>query len=156
MDELVKELKQKVSFDIPYPCLEGICYQKVSFSIYDIYNGAKYIEDELEKELSKALYEAACLFGLGKIYKALKKEADSIVANTVKSLLNQLKGFVFKILNLDQLQSQLNDLLTSLQHLDPLNGIDCSKLENDLDAIDSQLNTFKEILKKCQGVIVKS
>lgn len=69
----------KASFPYPDPTWKNpvrISHYDVKVSMRTILNGGKAIEDEIERMLSKSLWKAAKIFGVGKLVDSIKHEAE--------------------------------------------------------------------------------
>ncbi|SFM93639.1 hypothetical protein SAMN05660284_00023 [Formivibrio citricus] len=79
-----------VSFPYPDPTWKNparISHYEIKVSMRTILNGSKAIEDEIERTLSKSLWKAAKLFGVGKLVDSLKHQAESEL-NAIKNKLH--------------------------------------------------------------------
>ncbi len=93
--ELQSLLDKKIGASFPYPDPTWknplrVSHYEVKVKMRTILNGAKAIEDEIEHALSKTLWQAAKVFGVGKLVNAIKRDAEKELDGIKKKLhLNQ-------------------------------------------------------------------
>lgn len=159
LGKLIACLKKKLHVSFPYVCgfdfLKGekICHYNISFSVNDVYKGAKYIEHQIEKMLSKVLYAAAKLFGLEKLYENLKRQADEAADMLAKKIEDKLESMVFEILGLSDLEAKLDQLLTELKPFNPFKKIDFENIKNFVSEMDDSLVQVENIYKQCKKAL---
>lgn len=159
LGDLAAYLKKKVHVSFPYVCgfdvLKGekICHYEISFSVYDVYKGAKYIEKQIKKILSKALYTAAKLFGVKDLYKKLKKEAEEMTNKLIAELIKELESMVFHIAGLSGLKADLELLISKLIPFDPFSDMNFDGIKEFFHEIEQGIDQIENIYERCKKVI---
>jgi len=138
LKELDSLLKQHFHEKFPYPDPTWkdpirISHYEIKVSMRTILNGSKAIEDEIEHALSKSMWEAAKVFGVGKLVNSLKHQAEKDLS-TIKSKLH-LKNNL-RIPELAQLDSIFSNITTDIAKFPANFGVNLPDISLDAPSLN--------------------
>lgn len=150
LHDLGSLLKKEFSTEFPYPAPTisdpfKMKHYKISVNFKTIMQGERAVEKEIEKVLSKELYKAAKLFGIGKLFKTLENDASKEL-NSIKNRLNM--SFAVDVPGLDQLDAKLAAFEAAVTRL-PEPDIEVASLENLLNGITTEWPKLNAAISVC-------
>ena len=156
MKELKKLLDYKISASFPYPCPTWtdptkICWYSIGFTVQQILDGFAYIQAELKRILSWALYKALELFGLRKFYDMLVAKANAVIDSVVKALEGLLKSLGIEIPGLDDIKKYIKAIQDALASLKAKIEIDFAPMLKLMQQIKDDIAAFKAIYDACHA-----
>jgi len=150
LHELDALYKKEFSAEFPYPAptFENpfkIKHYKVSIGFKTILEGKEKIEHEIEKMLSKEMYEAAKLFGLEKLIRAIEHDA----MNEMNAIKNKIHlNINIEVQGLDKIEADLSAFEKALANIQMPN-IDTQPIKNLLNKIQDEVKQLNSIFSVC-------
>ena len=150
LHELDALYKKEFSAEFPYPAptFENpfkIKHYKVSIGFKTILQGKEAIEHEIEKMLSKEMYEAAKLFGLEKLIKSIEHDAMGEL-NSIKNKIHL--NINLEVQGLDKIEDDLIAFEKGLFNIQMLD-IDTQPVNNLLNKIQDEVKQLNSIFNVC-------
>ena len=149
LDDLEDVFNRSYTISFPYPSLKHfkIKHYDLTIGFNIILQGFDKIRSEIEHILSKALYEAAKVFGLDKLISSFIKKAQDDLMPVVNRLSFNID---LKLPGLDKLEGELDALDTLIAGLADKIKNDMTPIDNMIKSIDKDVKELENIYKNCK------